>query len=109
MRRNNGIIHQYDKREAYNLSDGGLIYLDFMGNRFKNIESDQNPIIFAILGQESDNQTPYVVNLARDGPKYGFDICIINHRGCSGALLTTPYFYDAHSFMSYIEPINYVC
>ena len=32
--------HAYDRREMFTLSDGGQIYLDFMGTRFKKSEID---------------------------------------------------------------------
>jgi hypothetical protein len=48
---------KYDKRELFKLSDGGQIYLDFMGSRFfNNGTNDSRPLLFIIPGLTNDSQ-----------------------------------------------------
>lgn len=48
-------LHKYDRRELFTLSDGGQIYLDLQGNRFKNTIKSKRPILFVLPGLSSDS------------------------------------------------------
>jgi predicted alpha/beta-fold hydrolase len=44
---------KYDKRESFVLSDGGTIFVDYMGKSFKDEEISAAPVMFVCPGLTS--------------------------------------------------------
>ena len=65
-------------------------------------------MMFVLPGLTSHSQTPYVINMAKDAYKRGYDVCVINYRGLAGAKLVTPKLYTVMSYLDVEEPIKYV-
>ena len=101
-------LHKYDRRELFTLSDGGQIYIDMQGSRFKRNIQSKRPILFILPGLSSDSQTPYILNMVKDASARGYDVAVINYRGLAGAKLVTPKLYEANSIMDIIEPIRHI-
>jgi len=80
---------EYDRREEFQLSDGGKIHLDYMGDTFREGEYFKNskrPILIIIPGIGQDNENALIENLVRDAHyDNGFDCAVINCRGLGGA------------------------
>lgn len=100
--------HIYDKRELFTLSDGGQIYLDFMGRRFVDDRPSDRPIVFILPGLTNDSQQIWGINIVNESQRRGFDVCFINYRGLANCKLATPKWYCAGSFQDFIEPMEYV-
>ena len=47
------------------------------------------PILFILPGLTSYAQTPYILNIVREGQKRGYDVATINHRGLAKGILKT--------------------
>ena len=100
-------LFQFDCRKVFTLSDGGIIHLDFIGKRF--VDEDENcekPILFIMPTLTGSSTTPTMINIAKEGKKRGYDICLINWRGLAGAKLTTPRSYTYHTFKDIEEPLK---
>lgn len=95
-------IIQYDKRELFDLSDGGQIYLDY-----KLAPGPPKPMLFVITGVASDNQAEDVHSIIAEAfeRRQAFNICMISWRGYSGAKLVTPRVHNALSMDDIREPM----
>ena len=92
----------YDRRDLFTLSDGGQIYLDYMGE-FKT--NDSRPLLFVVPGLYGNSQSIYIRNIAKIGKQRGYDVVVINYRGLCGAKLTSPRLYCSYSYEDIQEPI----
>ena len=119
---------KYSRREAFKLSDGGTIFIDYMGemfyankeekdgceygltlNHITTTESEEErPVLFVAPGLTSHSQTSYIKQIVLQAQKHGFDVVVINYRGLAGAKLTTDRIYTANSYEDLLEPMEYV-
>ena len=102
----------YDKRKLFTLSDGGQLYIDLKGPRFR-LKKDASsykkaaPYVFVIPGLTSTSTTPYILNLVSEFSERGFNTIVINYRGLAGAKLMTPEIYHTNSINDVREPMQY--
>ena len=99
-----GHVVTYDKRQLFELSDGGQIYLDF------KLAKEPRPMLFLITGVCSDNQAFDVHSLISEAfeRRQAYNICMISWRGYSGAKMVTPKVHNALTIDDIREPINHV-
>ena len=66
-------------RERFDLSDGDFVDLDW-----KTADSPTNKCIVLLHGLEGSSRSKYNLGLAKIFSENSFDVCVMNHRGCSG-------------------------
>ncbi|KAL3814518.1 hypothetical protein ACJIZ3_015786 [Penstemon smallii] len=92
------------RRQIFITPDGGTLALDWVINAddaktptatvddaLQN--DDKNPIIIIIPGLSGDSDSTYVKHLAFKMAKRGWNVLVLNHRGCGGVPLTSDWFY----------------
>ena len=80
-----------------------------IGKRF--VDEDENcdkPILFIVPTLTGHCQIPALINMAVEGKKRGYDVCLINWRGLAGAKLETPRSYTFNSYNDIDEPLKYI-
>lgn len=105
----------YDLREIYELSDGGTTYIDCQGkyfyfgqDPFQKNEACQRPLVMLVPGLTQESTQPAVKIIVEDLAEHGFDVAVINYRGCSGAPLTSVNLSGPCSWKDIIEPMKYM-
>ena len=88
---------EYDHREIFTLSDGGKIYINYMGEQFKPtreanyVQSDgKEPLFFIVPGLTSHGQSGYIKTMIKAARARGYLVVLINYRGLDGLDLVTP-------------------
>ncbi|MCH6255414.1 alpha/beta fold hydrolase [Puniceicoccaceae bacterium K14] len=66
-------------RERLELEDGDFIDVDWMRS-----SGDLNRLMVVLHGLEGNSRAPYIVPLARKACESGYDVVVMNFRGCSG-------------------------
>ena len=88
---------EYDLREAFTLSDGGQIYLNYKGDGFREGEYfrqfNNKPVLIIIPGVGCTNKTACIENIVAEAQENGYDVVVINYRGTAGMKLKTPKIY----------------
>ncbi|XP_027773880.1 embryogenesis-associated protein EMB8-like isoform X1 [Solanum pennellii] len=93
------------RRQIFQLSDGGIIALDWLRNidvekpsieHFDGVQSDdKSPIMLVIPGLTSDSDSAYIKHLTLKMAKRGWNVVVSNHRGLGGVSVTSDCFYNA--------------
>jgi len=103
---------KYDRREKFTLSDGGKIFLDYMGDSFREgdyFTNSRRPILIIVPGIGQSNEDAPVENLVRAAHyENGFDCVVINSRGLAGAKLETPNVSSFYSCNDYMEAMKHI-
>ncbi|KAL3838889.1 hypothetical protein ACJIZ3_023480 [Penstemon smallii] len=93
------------RRQLLTTADGGTFALDWVIRDDDNVKKPtvttddalqhdgENPIIIIIPGLSSDSDSAYVKHLAFKMAKRGWNVLVLNHRGCGGVPLTSDWFY----------------
>ena len=95
------------------MSDGGIIHIDYLGERFldcsiENSDRKRGPLLIILPTLTGFSQTPYILLLAIEARKLGYDVCIPNWRGQAGAEYVTPKIYTLMSYEDAEEPMRYI-
>ena len=100
------------EREIINLSDGGILALDwYFSNQKDKQKSDffkeksQRPIVAIIPGVNGENNKLYMISLIKAACKNGYDLVCINYRGLGGVPLKVHIF----SLIIYIDYKDISC
>lgn len=91
-----------------------MIYLDLKGDTFREgsyfrSQNSMRPVLFVVPGINMDS-TDYdienLVTVAHDNN--GFDVVVINYRGCSGMDLKTPKTSGFYAYTDVLEAMTYI-
>jgi predicted alpha/beta-fold hydrolase len=68
---------KYDKREIFQLSDGGSLAVDYLGYLFnmqdqKLIQKNKKPLLFVLPGFGQTSQSMYMRKIAKTGRAKGY-------------------------------------
>nr|GEX67149.1 embryogenesis-associated protein EMB8-like [Tanacetum cinerariifolium] len=105
------------KRELFRTSDGGTIALDWLMNsdvvetsfQVKGTSTAADiPLLILIPGLTSDQNSPYIKEIAYKMAKHGWNVVVSNHRGLGGVPLTSECFYTAGKSDDLGEVVNYL-
>lgn len=85
------------EREIFELSDGGLLALDWFyaqdsEGKTKDKETSTNPLIILIPGLTGDHTVLYMISTLRAALKNHYDCVVVNYRGLVGVPLKVHYF-----------------
>lgn len=106
------IKYSYDKSEDFELSDGGIITLDYKGD-FSLSNYSEKPVILFLCGQTHHSHTGKIWRMIEELSDE-FDSVVINWRGeglnSSGEpqTLRTPKIYNGAAHDDFLEPARYI-
>lgn len=79
------------QRERLELADGDFLDLDWSAGSAPG----QRPLVILSHGLEGHSRRPYVLGMAREARRRGFDTLAWNFRGCSGESNRKPFMYHS--------------